>query len=197
MVLSIYCPYCHKHTALRMAHYRQRNSYGIPESYPARTNELDYEWWIGICNACEMPVLVEEEGLTIFPHPLPEPSEKAIPEDLRADLDEAKMCFSVGCYRACCVLARRCVQRACIQKGAKKHDLIDQIKELTDSGAITKDVAEWATVVRWIGNDSAHPNANAVEKDDAEDSLKLSEQFLYVLFVAPALAQARRSQRGK
>lgn len=198
MATSIYCPHCHRHTALRMARHLTGDRYHGTEATAARTNEIgNHLWWIGICNGCGRPVLVEEEGLTVYPAPLPSPTDASIPEDLRQDLDEAKMCLSVRCYRACCVLARRCVQRACIMKGAKKQDLVDQINELTAAGAITRDLAEWATVVRWIGNDSAHPNANTVKQDDADDVLKLSEQFLHVLFVTPALAKERRAERGK
>jgi hypothetical protein len=53
------------------------------------------------------------------------------------------------------------------------------------------------TVVRWVGNDAAHPGGQEVLKDDAEDTLKLAEQFLHVLYVTPALAKARRVARGK
>ncbi len=94
-------------------------------------------------------------------------------------------------------MARRVVQLACIQKGAKKVNLVDQIAELSATGVITKDIEEWATVVRWIGNDAAHPNKDEVEKEDAEDCLKLAEQFLHILFVTPAIAKARRAAKGK
>lgn len=52
-------------------------------------------------------------------------------------------------------------------------------------------------VVRWIGNDAAHPNKDKVEREDAEDILSLAEQFLQVLYVAPAIAQTRRAIRKK
>jgi len=72
-----------------------------------------------------------------------------------------------------------------------------KIAELKTNGTITKDIEEWATVVRFIGNDAAHPNVQGVTKDDAEDCLRLAEQFLHVIFVAPAVAKARRGARGK
>ena len=94
-------------------------------------------------------------------------------------------------------MARRVVQLACMQKGAQKANLVDQIGELSASGVITKDIEEWATVVRWVGNDAAHPNKDVVTEEDAEDCLKLAEQFLHVLFVTPAIAKARRALKGK
>jgi len=92
-------------------------------------------------------------------------------------------------------MARRCIQRACIARGATKGDLVSQIKELTNSGVITKDIEEWATVVRFVGNDAAHPNQKEVIEADAIDTLKLAEEFLHVLFVTTAIAKARRAER--
>lgn len=75
--------------------------------------------------------------------------------------------------------------------------MVNQITELKQKGEITKDIEEWATVTRWIGNDAAHPNKETVTEDDATDALKLAEQFLHVLFVTPAVAKARRAKMGK
>ena len=94
-------------------------------------------------------------------------------------------------------MARRCIQNACLEKGAKEKDLVKQIKELCQLGIITKDIEEWATVVRWVGNDAAHPGKDPVKIEDAEDCLKLAEQFLHVIFVTPAVAKARRTARNK
>jgi hypothetical protein len=142
-------------------------------------------------------MLVCGEGRAVYPYPLPSPTDSNIPEDIARDLDEAKKCHSVQCFRACAVMARRCVQVACRLKGATKTDLVEQIKELTALGVITKDIEEWATVVRWIGNDAAHANKQEVTEEDAEDCLRLAEQFLHVTFVAPAIAKTRRTARGK
>jgi HEPN domain-containing protein len=156
-----------------------------------------WKWWIGICNSCHNPVLVRGEGQQIYPSPLPSPTDPAIPQELAKDLNEAKLCLSVGCYRACAAMARRCIQNACLEKGAKEGDLVKQICELTRLGTITKDIEEWATVVRWVGNDAAHPGKDPVAKEDAEDCLKLAEQFLYVIYVTPSIAKARKAARGK
>ena len=51
--------------------------------------------------------------------------------------------------------------------------------------------------MRWVGNDAAHPDKQAVTKEDAEDILHLAEQFLNVIYVAPAIAKEQRTKRGK
>lgn len=198
MAISIYCPHCHRYTALSIA----------PTAYTDSRRDTKYtgaiwednrgqKWWIGVCNNCNMPVLILDNGRIIYPNPLPSPTDSNIPNELAKDLDEAKMCFSVGCYRACAVMARRCIQNACFEKGAKETDLVKQIKELCQLGIITNDIEEWATVVRWVGNDAAHPDKEPVKKEDAEDCLNLAEQFLHVIFVTSAVAKARRAARKK
>jgi hypothetical protein len=180
-----------------MGRYVHSDGYGGRTSEPALWNDAGDEWWIGVCNACQNPVLVHGNGDVIYPSPGAKPTDSNVPKDLRADLDEAKICFAAAAFRGCAVLARRVIQVACIAKGAKQHSLVDQIAELTAAGVITKDIEEWAHVVRWVGNDAAHPNAQAVTQADAEDCLNLAEQFLHVICVAPAIAKARRTARGK
>ena len=195
--ISIYCPHCHRYTSLSQA----------PVSY-----ECDYEkyttgaiwlkgkneiWWIGICNACSEPVLVLNNGEKIHPASLPKPSEQDIPSEIRADLDEAKVCFSAGAYRAAAVMARRTMQVAATDKGATSDKLVTQIHELKQAGKITVDLKDWADAVRWIGNDAAHPTGSPVFQEDAKDVLHLAEQFLHVLYVAPALAVGIKKRLGK
>jgi hypothetical protein len=198
MAISIYCPHCHRYTALSTAPASYKDYRGNTKFTSAIwDNDRGQKWWIGVCNNCRMPTLVLGDGIVVYPNPLPSPTDSNIPKELANDLDEAKMCFSVDCYRACAVMARRCIQNACLEKGAKEKDLVKQIRELCQLGIITKDIEEWATVVRWVGNDAAHPGKDPVKKEDAEDCLKLAEQFLHVIFVASAVAKARKAARNK
>lgn len=195
--LSIYCPHCHKHTALTPAPVNYTHGYeeGVTRAFWIKSSSET--WWIGICNSCHQPVLVLNSGYVVYPTPLPKPTEKDIPELIRSDLDEAKACFSAGAYRAAAVMARRAMQVAALDKGATKDKLVAQVTELQQSGKITTDLKDWADAVRWVGNDAAHPNGVQVTKDDAEDVLQLAEQFLHVLYVAPALAAGIRKRLGK
>jgi hypothetical protein len=197
-MVSIYCPYCHRYTALNVAPANTTNR-GTHEVLTIWDDGRGTKRWIGVCNACQQAVLVQDDGTTIsiYPTPLPTPTDEAIPKEIAEDLDEAKKCFSVACYRACAGLARRSIQSACLDKGVKERDLVKQIDELTQAGIITKDIGEWATVVRWVGNDALHPGKDPVTKGDAEDCLQLAEQFLYVVYVTPSVAKARKAARGK
>ena len=94
-------------------------------------------------------------------------------------------------------MARRAMQVAALEKGAKTDKLVSQIAELKNNGQITTDLKDWADAVRWVANDAAHPNGTPVTKDDAEDVLHLAEQFLHVLYVTPALAAGIKKRLGK
>jgi len=199
--ISIYCPFCHRFTSLTLASGYTNQKFTVTALWKKNSNDI---WWIGICNSCHNAVLVHEyESLgskkrDIYPHPLPSPTDARIPEHIRKDIDEAKLCFSVNAYRACAVMARRAIQNACIDKGADKNKkLIKQIEELANKGVITNDIKEWADIVRWVGNNAAHPDKNEVTKEDAEDILELAEQFMHVIYVAPAIAKEQREKRKK
>ena len=80
---------------------------------------------------------------------------------------------------------------------AEGAGLVNQINFLAEKGKITGELKKWATIVRWIGNDAAHPDAPEVAEEDARDALHLAEQFLTIIFVTPAIAEARKNARGK
>jgi hypothetical protein len=201
--VSIYCPHCRQKTAVSVAPVEGQDRFGamgrLEHFSTAAVWKRDKNdiWWIGLCNHCDSPVLVHNDGDIVYPFPIPQPSDINIPEEIRSDLDEAKRCVQVQAYRGCAVLARRAIQNACLEKGAAKGNLVGQIKELEAKGIITKDLSEWATVVRWVGNDGAHPSTDKVESEDAEDILALAEQFLQVLYVTPAIAKSQRTKKGK
>jgi hypothetical protein len=173
--------------------------HGRGETTTGAVWKVDYQdyWWIGVCNACKNPVLVLNEGMLIYPAPQPKPTDENIPHSIRQDLDEAKVCHAASAYRASAVMARRAMQVAAVDKGAKSEKLNSQIAELKTNGRITTDLKEWADAVRWVGNDAAHPNGNEVTKDDSEDVLSLAEQFLHVLYVAPSIAAGIKNRLGK
>jgi len=156
------------------------------------------------CPVCKNVVLVhyskKDNRIQIIPPPRPTPTDPHIPEPVRTDLDEAKAAFSVGAYNATVVMCRRALQAAAILKGATKgKKLIDQIDELYEKEVITKGLRDLAHTIRLIGNEGAHPdpeNPETVTREDAEEVLELTEQFLYVLFVTEAKVKDIRQKRG-
>ncbi len=152
-------------------------------------------WWIGICNGCQRPVLVLNHGAIIFPNPLPKPIDERIPKPQFEELREAKMCFYVKCYRASAAMARRCVESTCVALNAEGKNLHSKIADLGNRGVITKEMENWATLVRYVGNDAVHPENDEVTREDAENLIHFTEQLLQILFVAPQIAREMMERR--
>lgn len=197
----MHCPHCHIQTSITpaMTEYKHASAYGEAIPTPAAwRQDRTMQWWIGICNSCSGPVLTLNNGDTVWPYPMPSATASEIPEDIRNNLVEAKKCASVEAWRAAVTMCRRAIQMSCIQKGANPRDtLVLQINHLKDNSIITADLHDWATVVRWVGNDGAHPGGTEPDKGDAMTMIDLAEQFLHVLYVAPAKAAAHRAKIGK
>lgn len=189
---SIYCPKCKCHTNLI---YRA----GYKKSIDRNTGLC---FSVEECNNCEQHFLTirmnNEYGGIVekYPNSLPKTVNELIPQEIKTDFEEALLCYSTGAYRGAAALARRTVQLICLDKGADKDKkLYQQIDELFSNGVITKDIQEWAHEVRFLGNDAAHPNKNAVSEDDAKDILDLLDSLCEVLYVAPAKAAERKQKR--
>jgi hypothetical protein len=204
--VSIYCPHCLRHTVLSVATGKIHNVNGDvvdPNQIGGYRPVCEWSnggetWWIGVCAGCNKPSLVYKRGVKVYPTPLPSPTDKRIPSAIGDVFTEAKICFSVDAYRASAAMSRRALQMACEDKGASANDKLQkQIETLATNGVITKDLKEWAHTIRWVGNDGAHPNPMDVDKDDAEETLHLTEQFLHVIYVTPEIAREQLSKRGK
>lgn len=193
--IDINCPWCKRHVAL----------YGIALCFDKHINETftkelkipvsheteNGEWHLGACPYCKNCVLVKFDGqdMHIFPRPLPSETSEEIKDSIRKDIDESKLCFSVGAYRACAVMCRRAIQQACIDKGAKNDSLEKQIDQLESKGVITTQMKDWAHSSRFLGNNAAHPDNPEVSKGDAENILNLAEQMMKILYVMDKLSQ--------
>lgn len=187
---SIFCPNC-----------KQRTNLIHRADYPININ---YQYEICECNGCDFFFLVkrfrsDDRILEIWPKTLPESVDEKIPENIRQDFTEAYLCFSVGAYRACAVMARRALQNLCIEKGAKKDAKLEQqIDFLQSKGIITVELQNWAHEVRMVGNDGAHPNQHElVGESDARDILDLLKQFCQVMYIAPSIAAERKQARER
>lgn len=190
-IISIYCPHCHRHTSIT----------DLPNHHGQTSWSRDFQgidWFIGVCNFCKNTVLSRSDGGVVWPNPMPSETAAEIPPPIRENLIEAKQCNAVSAFRATVVMCRRAIQMACVDRGANRNDsLVVQIKSLKQNGVITNELHEWATVVRWVGNDGAHPGGVEPDAEDASAMLDLAEQFLHVLYVAPAKAAAHRAKLGK
>lgn len=195
--ISNFCPYCHKEVTF--AWVEPTDDGGFLNTYLRRYyKNTQGTWALGECPNCKNCVMIKLKDFVHFnsfsldkisPLPMPTPTDKRIDDKIRNAINEAKLCLSVGAPMACATMCRRAIQCACLEKGATKKDLNEQINELSEKGIITSQVKDWAHSIRWVGNDGAHPNNIEVKKEDAEEILALSEELMRLIYVMPAIAK--------
>jgi hypothetical protein len=149
------------------------------------------------CDHCNEDFLLIVEGNKIvdqYPKRTPK-LDVAIPLDVANDYVEAIKCFDISAYKASVVMCRRALQTSVIDKGAGKGRLVDQIDELSTKGTITEDIKNWAHEIRLTANIGAHPDGlEDVARQDAEDLIKFTEEYLNYVYIMPSKVAAKRAR---
>jgi hypothetical protein len=118
-----------------------------------------------------------------------------IAQPIRDDLFEARLCMSIGALKATAAMCRRALQGACIDLGATSGArLVDQIDEVIATNKVHGSLKTWADAIRFVGNAGAHPGSDGLEivtREEAEDILAFTEQFLDLTYVVTSRVQAR------
>jgi hypothetical protein len=190
MDFSGFCPHCLQHT----------NFTGIlPHGVVPYRRQLGESYYFLRCNnnLCRMPIIRCDNGIT-FPIMGPSSTSEHLPEGIRSDVHEAKVCLSANAYNASVIMTRKAIESAAILKGARRgRRLIDKLRDLRDQGILNTIQYEMAEATRWVGNAGAHPNrVQGVTKGEAEAAIKLVELLFDTLFTAPVLIEIqRRHQR--
>lgn len=216
---SIICPFCRHATGISAAPLRTSGgvapNLGVRSGHMARYDDELFAyrpgrsvWIVAVCHTCSGALLVDlGESGEVYPDPLPPPVATEIPAAIRSDLEEALQCLYSGAFNASVMMSRRALQTAAGELGASAGDHLHvQIQGLRDEGVITKDQAEWAFAVKYIGNDSAHPDAHRDEngvlvvrgatEEDAKLAAELVESLLNSMYTARSKARAALASRG-
>jgi len=126
------------------------------------------------------------QGIEIFPD---------IPEIIQNILNEAKISYSVQCYRASAVMSRRTLEAITVEKGEMTGVLATRIKNLISKGILDKTLGEWATEIRLIGNSGAHFDPiYDVEKEDANQIILFIDELIKYVYIMPAEIARRRKK---
>ncbi len=118
-----------------------------------------------------------------FFYPAPRRLSAAVPRRLRSAFEEARKCFAAKAYTATLVMVRRALEGTCDDQGATKRTLAESLKELQAKGRIDGTLAEWANLLRVVGNEGAHFTGEEGTAQDAEDALDFAEALLDHLYV--------------
>jgi hypothetical protein len=167
-----------------------------------------------VCRNCNQPTIVfEEQFIGEFPKGekisggviswrgffwwpfLNIHSVRDVPTEITTILQEAKTCYSAQCYKASATMARRTLEAIIADKGATEKYLYQGIKKMKELEVIDKNLLEWATEVRLIGNAGAHFDPmDDVTRDDAKKVILFIEELVKFIYVIPAGINRQRSQ---
>ncbi|MFE3602387.1 DUF4145 domain-containing protein [Streptomyces sp. NPDC059142] len=121
------------------------------------------------------------------------------PHRVQRAFQEAYRCFhQANAYSATATMARRTLELVCNDQGASGNTLAKKIDWLKQNDKIEGRLLDWATALRFVGNDGAH--GDAVKRQDAEDALVFTEALLehiYVLTVQYEEFSERRRRRAQ
>jgi len=107
-----------------------------------------------------------------------------LPENIKNDYLESLENYSCGGYTSSVIMSRCVIQQACLDKGAKKKNLFDQIEELD----IDENLKKLGHKLRFWGNQGAHPDillGEKIEEKDAKVAIDFTEKFLQYVYVIP------------
>lgn len=111
-------------------------------------------------------------------YPSPRRLSKAVPRAPCDELVEARKCFDARAYTATLVMVWRTLEGKCADQGSTKMTLAESLKDPQAQGKIDGLLAEWADLLRVVGNEGAHFIGNKAFTEDAEDALDFAEARL-------------------
>jgi hypothetical protein len=118
-----------------------------------------------------------------------------IPLDISKILLEAKIAYSVQCYRASAVMSRRTLEAITVEKGEANGILAKRIENLKAKGILDKNLTDWSTEIRLIGNTGAHFDPiSDVAKTDANQIILFIEELIKYVYIMPAEIAKRRKK---
>src|ERR1700733_6534315 len=183
------CPHCHAISA-----------FDCIFSIRGEFEGVFYPFSVWQCHNCDRAIFIThqpgEEFVTrthrriesSFPTKQPKVDHR-VPEGIAADFTEAAKDYSIGSFKSSAVMARRTIQKMCLNLGASKgKKLHEQIEQLKSGGKLHPDLADIATEIRFLGNDGAHPEDDGLDDigpEDAKEILDFTGELLDDLYVRP------------
>ena len=159
--------------------------YSLGEDARNRMNNIEYITDIyekfansfAICQNCKKISIWLNEKM-IYPKPrLTPPPNEDLPEEIKADYEEASLIVQDS-PRGACALLLLALQKLMIYLGEDKN-LDKAIKSLIDKKIINEDLQKALDAVRVIGNSAVHPNELDI-KDNQEIAIALFKIINYI-----------------
>lgn len=142
----------------------------LEEKYTHEFVDSLHNVWLSKCYSCKKLSIWVHDRL-IFPSVRQGEEPNAdLPEELRADFEEARAVLDLS-PRAAAALLRLCIEKLCQKVGDPKKGIDQNIAYLVKNGLDVR-IQQALDVVRVIGNEAVHPGQVDL-RDNRETALKL------------------------
>jgi len=154
------CPQCHVFASQYWYHMKASAQ---PEGHGRQYSNGHF--MISNCAHCDFPTIWHDETMVYPLHADAEPPNPDLPENVRADYEEARLIAALS-PRGAAALLRLAIQKLCAHLGQPGQNINDDIKALVAVGLPHK-VQEALDSVRVIGNEAVHPGTLDLKDDHA------------------------------
>ena len=208
---DLFCPKCN---ILVETEVIAKGSGGFRSDAANPIDEADSEYhgdiyYISLCARCKQAFILRQslygvpgEFETITDETLLYPSESKLPVEhlpplARSAYEQALKSFSASLYEPCVLMCRKSLEVVCKTLNAKGSNLYGRLESLKENGHIDKRLLTWAHEIRAIGNEAAHDIDSEIRKEDARDSLDLTEAILIYIFSLTRRFESFRERRNE
>jgi len=126
--------------------------------------------------------------------------DKALPEAIRIEYEEAKKVFKISPI-VFAILARRVMEMICADQSAEGSNLKAKIEDLAKKDVIPKSLARMAGAIRYLGNIGAHSEAKIISNEEVQILNDFMVAIIEYVYTAPAkleeLAEKIKSKQEK
>ncbi|MEX0313896.1 MAG: DUF4145 domain-containing protein [Allomuricauda sp.] len=159
----IICPRCGNYTTLRLEHELEidESLYDGDDYYTVGYNNCYYTFSCSSCNGVSIyahfftnPPGVDLSELDLI-YPIVKDVSDFLPEEVKQNYLEAKKVQNISAV-SFAILIRKSLEQICKDKNAKGSNLSAMIADLSKREILPKKMVELATLIRHLGNVSAH-----------------------------------------
>ena len=205
-----FCPECNilvQMNVIGESHEKFLNNYGLP--LELGQEYTGYVYYISLCVRCKHPFFIQQkfygvagefesmtDEITLYPKST-NISLDNLPELIKLSYQDAAKSFSASLFEPCVLMCRKTLEVICKLNNAQGNNLFKKLENLKALGLIDQRILDWSHEIRSIGNDAAHDISLVISKEDARDSLDLTEAILLYIFSLNSRFQNFKQRRLK
>ena len=138
-----------------------------------------------ICPHCDRPTLFDEADRQT-PGISYGNAVEHVPADVNALYNEARKCFSVGCFTASVLTCRKLLMNIGVAQGAKSGgSFLSYVDHLASNGFVPPNGRGWVDHIRQRGNEATH-EIHLMTSQDAQELIGFSEMLLKFIYEFPS-----------